>query len=311
MIPDLSQLQMLESLLRERSLTRTAAQLGMTQPTVSRTLARLRLHFGDPLFVRAGQRMEPTARALELAEPVAAVLAAARQLQGGSAAFDPALAERAFGLYMVDGAIVHVLPRLLAGLSQRAPGIRLRSVNCDPHSLERQMEQGQIDLAIGRFPDLVNNIHQRTLWCEGYATLMRRDHPCALGMDREAFIANRHVLISMDHTNHQYTAVTRTLEAVLPASHVLCHVPSFTVAAHIVLHTDALAIMPRMLADGLARDLGLAVADSPLDLPRLELALYWHERCHRDPANQWLRQFARSALVADLDAAPAGCQGGA
>ena len=309
MIPDLSQLLILDSLLREGSLTRTAELLGMTQPTVSRALARLRRHFGDPLFVRTGQRMLATARALELAGPIAAVLDAARQLEGGPAAFDPLRAKRSFGLYMVDGAVVNILPQLLDGLARMengAAGLQLRSVHIDPGSLEGQLERGHIDLAIGRFPQLINNIRQRKLWDDEYACLMRPGHPCASKLDREAFLTHRHVLIEMEDTSHHNVAITRKLETLLEPSRILCHVPSFTSAAHIALHTDAIATIPLRLALPLARDLGLVLARLPIDLPPLQLALYWHERSHRDPANAWLREFVRTTLADGEDAAPAG-----
>jgi DNA-binding transcriptional LysR family regulator len=268
----------------------------MSQPTVSRILARLRQHFGDPLFVRAGQRMQPTARALELAEPLAAVLAGVRQMQAGSAAFDHASSERCFRLYMVDGAIVHMLPRLLGVMAESAPKLAIRTVQCDPAELEQQLEHGKIDLALGSFPHLMNNIHQRPLSVENYATVMRRGHPCARTLDRASFAAQRHVLVTMGDVNHEYAAAGRILDAMLPASAVLCHVPSFTAAAHIVLHTDALATLPLRLAHSLADDLGLEAVETPVSLPPLQLAMYWHERSHRDPANRWLRNVVRGLL---------------
>jgi DNA-binding transcriptional LysR family regulator len=302
MIPDLAQLQVLDTLLRELSLTRTADLLGMSQPTVSRILARLRAHFGDPLFVRAGQRMHPTARALELAEPLAAVLAGVRQLQAGSAAFEPATSERCFRFYMVDGAMVHVLPRVLHAIEQTAPNVRIRTVQCDPRELEKQLEQGRIDLALGSFPRLLNNIHQRPFGVETYATIMRRGHPGVRTLDRQSFCSQRHVLVSMADADHEYAAAGSILEALLPASAVLCHVPSLTAAAHIVLHTDAIATVPRRLAHALADDLGLDLVDTPVALPALPLAMYWHERSHRDPASRWLRGLVRRELA---EAAPA------
>jgi DNA-binding transcriptional LysR family regulator len=299
MMLDLMQLQVLDSLLREPSLTRTADLLGMSQPTVSRILARLRQHFGDPLFVRAGQGMQPTARALELAEPLAAVLAGVRQLQAGSAAFEPATSERSFRLYMVDGGVIHVLPRVLNAMQGIAPRVGIRTVQCDPQELEQQLEHGKIDLALGSFPHLLNNIHQRPLWTESYATVMRRDHPCVRTLDRASFAAQRHVLVAMGDVNHQYVAAGRILDALLPSSAVLCHVPSFTAAAHIVLHTDAVATLPLRLAHCLADDLDLEAVETPVALPPLQLAMYWHERCHRDPANRWLRSVVRTVLGDD------------
>jgi len=300
-IPDLSQLLILDSLLREGSLTRTAELLGMSQPTVSRALARLRSHFDDPLFVRTGQRMVATTRALELAGPIAAVLDAARELDSGPAVFDPLTAHRSFGLYMVDGAVVNILPRLLAGLARLedgASGLQLRSVHIDPGAIEAQLERGHIDLAIGRFPQLVNNIRRRKLWTDEYACVMRAGHPCASQLDRDAYLTHRHVLIEMEQTSQHNGIVTRKLESLLAPSRILCHVPSYTSAAHIALHTDAIATIPLRLARPLARDLGLVLARLPIDLPPVQLALYWHERSHRDPANVWLRAFVRSTLTA-------------
>jgi DNA-binding transcriptional LysR family regulator len=295
---DLLQLQVLDSLLREGSLTRTADQLGLAQPTVSRVLARLRRHFGDPLFVRAGQRMEPTARALELSEPLAAVLAGVRSMEGGSANFDPGKDERCFRLYMVDGGVVHVLPRLLRGLGDAAPHVSVRSVQCDPRELEGQLEQGRIDLVLGSFPQLANHIHKRPLWLERYATVMRAGHPCATGLDHATFVRQRHVLVALGDTHHEYGVAARALADLLPPAAILCHVPGFTAAAHIVRHTDALATLPRRLAHALAADLDLRVVDTPLALPTLQLSLYWHERTHRDAANAWLRERVRQVLGA-------------
>jgi DNA-binding transcriptional LysR family regulator len=300
-IPDLSQLLILDSLLREGSLTRTAELLGMSQPAVSRALARLRTHFDDPLFVRTGQRMVATTRALALAGPIAAVLDAARELDSGPAVFDPLTAQRSFGLYMVDGAVVNILPQLLAGLARLedgASGLQLRSVHIDPGAIEAQLERGHIDLAIGRFPQLVNNIRRRKLWTDEYACVMRAGHPCAGQLDRDAYLTHRHVLIEMEQTSQHNGAVTRKLETLLAPSRILCHVPSYTSAAHIALHTDAIATIPLRLARPLARDLGLVLARLPIDLPPVHLALYWHERSHRDPASVWLRAFVRSTLTA-------------
>jgi DNA-binding transcriptional LysR family regulator len=273
----------------------------MSQPAVSRALARLRTHFDDPLFVRTGQRMVATTRALALAGPIAAVLDAARELDSGPAVFDPLTAQRSFGLYMVDGAVVNILPQLLAGLARLedgASGLQLRSVHIDPGAIEAQLERGNIDLAIGRFPQLVNNIRRRKLWTDEYACVMRAGHPCAGQLDRDAYLTHRHVLIEMEQTSQHNGAVTRKLETLLAPSRILCHVPSYTSAAHIALHTDAIATIPLRLARPLARDLGLVLARLPIDLPPVHLALYWHERSHRDPASVWLRAFVRYTLTA-------------
>src|SRR4051812_15479756 len=103
---DLHHLKILHVLLAERSLTRAAVSLDLTQPAISKTLARLRTYFGDPLFVRVGMRMEPTPKAMELAEPVKAILDRMRDLKSGHETFAPATSERTFSLFMIDAAVV-------------------------------------------------------------------------------------------------------------------------------------------------------------------------------------------------------------
>jgi DNA-binding transcriptional LysR family regulator len=147
------------------------------------------------------------------------------------------------------------------------------------------------------------NIRQRPLYVENYATVVRGGHPCARTLDRAGIVAQRHVLVTMGDVNHQYAAAGRILDALLPASAVLCHVPSFTAAAHIVLHTDAMATLPLRLVHSLADDLGLEAVETPVSLPPLQLAMYWHERSHRDPANRWLRSIVRGLLGDDPGAA--------
>jgi len=137
---DLHHLRVLEILLSERSLTRAAKVLDVTQPALSKTLARLRRYFDDPLFVRVSHRMQPTPKALALAKPVAEVLEQMRALRGEHAVFDPRVSTRTFQFCVVDAGVIKLLPPLLNRVTVEAPNVRLRVVQLDGEHLESWLE---------------------------------------------------------------------------------------------------------------------------------------------------------------------------
>ncbi|MCY1218113.1 PCP degradation transcriptional activation protein [compost metagenome] len=304
----LNHLLVLDVLLSERSLTKAARVLNLTQPALSKTLARLRHHFGDPLFVRVGLRMEPTPKAMELGEPVRDILQSVRALRSDHASFDPRTSQRSFRFFLLDAGASQMLPPLLSRLAEEAPGILVQAVNADATHLDLWLENGLVDLAIGSFPTLTQSIRRQLLWHETYGAVVRKDHPrlAQLG-ERGAFTAEKHVLVSAVGTGHEHLSVERAIEAGVPHTNIVCRVPSFATAALIARHSDAVAILPLTLARALCADLDLAVVAPPLSLPGMDIAQHWHDRVHREPGNQWIRAlvhrlFARHDAVADAGA---------
>jgi len=295
---DLHHLQIFDVLLTERSLTRSARVLNLTQPALSKTLARLRTYFGDPLFVRVSLRMEPTPKALELAEPVRAILERMRTLRSDHAAFDPKASDRRFSLFMVDAAVVQFLPPLLNFLQAEAPRVHVQAIHCDVQHLDLWLESGLVDFAIRSFPTLTHGIRRHPLWVETYAAVVRKDHP-RLGSapSLEAFVNEKHALVSAKGTGHEHSAAERMLEAAIPPANIVCRVPMFAAAAHIARHSEVVATLPRTLAEAMARDMDLQLITVPVELPHMELAQYWHDRYHRDPGNQWFRTIFRNLFV--------------
>jgi DNA-binding transcriptional LysR family regulator len=307
---DLHHLQIFDVLLVERNLTRCARALNMTQPALSKTLARLRVYFGDPLFVRVALRMEPTPKALELAQPVRAILDSMRALRSDHAAFDPLTSERRFSFFMVDAAVVQMLPPLLEALRVEAPKVHVQAVPCDVHHLDHWLESGLVDLAIGSFPSLTQGIRRHPLWTERYVSVFRKGHPRLQAASfaegptdaaLQGFVAEQHALVAAAGTGHEYASAERALEAVLPPDHIVCRVPTFAAAAHIARNSDIVATVPRTLGLALARDLDLEAVEPPLSMPQMELAQYWHDRFHRDPGSQWLRSVFRRLFLRDAD----------
>jgi len=287
---DLRQLRAFEMLLRERNLTRAAAVLGVAQPALSKTLAKLRRYFGDPLFVRAGHRMEPTAKALELKLAVHSLLDDATMLRARHSPFDPSTSTRTFTFSVVDSGLVRLLPPLLAYFEEHAPGVRLRIVPIDLEDLEAALETGQLDFAMGSFPSKSKRIRRQTLWSVGYVSVARRGHP-RLGAKPSlaAFAAERHVFVSTAGTSHAHQLVDRALERVIPAERIVCRVPTFMAGAFVAARTNAIATLPSGIAAELAEALHLTVFNTPTRLPRIDVSQHWHERFHREPGSQWIR----------------------
>ncbi len=287
---DLRQLRAFEVLLRERNLTRAATVLGVAQPALSKTLAKLRHYFADPLFVRAGHRMEPTAKALELADAVHALLDDVTMLRARHRPFDPKTSTRTFSFSVIDSGLVRLLPGLLAHLETHAPGVRLRVAPLEFEELEASLEAGRLDFAMGSFRSRSKRIRRQTLWSVNYVSVVRRDHPRLDGKPSlAAFEAERHVLVSTAGTGHEHQLVERALERVLAPQQIVCRVPTFFAAAYAASRADVVATLPAGIATELSGPLGLRAFATPTRLPKIDVAQHWHERFHREPGNRWIR----------------------
>lgn len=149
---DLHALRVLDVLFRERSITRAADALHTQQPALSKTLARLRVYFNDPLFVRVALHMEPTAKALELEKPVRALLDGFQRLRSEQSQFDASRSTREFRVFTLDAGVIVLLPPVIKTLLGSAPNVRLRAAQVGLQNLHTSLEAGEIDLAIGEFP---------------------------------------------------------------------------------------------------------------------------------------------------------------
>jgi DNA-binding transcriptional LysR family regulator len=277
-------------LLREHSLTRAARELDLTQPALSKTLAQLRRYFDDPLFVRAGFRMEPTPRARQLQTSVRAVLDRAASLRSESVLFEPRTSHRTFNFCVVDAGLLKLLPPLVERLMTEAPNVRLRVLQPEAPHFERWLESGKLDFAMGSFPSMPKGIRRQRLWVERYVSVARSGHPrLRPEPTMRAFATEKHVLVSIAGSGHAHQVMQRALEAVIPRENVVCQIPLFIGAAVLAKHTDAIATLPLSVATVLAEDLDLQIIKPPIKLPSIDIFQYWHERFHRDPGNQWIR----------------------
>jgi DNA-binding transcriptional LysR family regulator len=287
----LRDLRLLQVMLRECSVTRAAQVLETTQPEVSKRLAYLRRQFGDQLLVRNGHAMQPTTKALEITPQLKRLLETADVLQADTQVFDPATSDREFGLLVSDVGMVRFLPPLLERMADAAPRARLRAVPLGSWQIESRLESGEADLALGAFPRAASHLRRQKLYSDGYVSVARKDHPRLREMRSPAgFGAQRHILIIASEIGHAaHSQAERAISASIAPSNMLLRVPSFLAGAIVAAQTDGVATLPANLAASVAAPLGLVAFKTPLALPRIEIAQYWHERFHRDAAHRWLR----------------------
>jgi DNA-binding transcriptional LysR family regulator len=288
---DLNLIVALDALLAERSVTRAAARVGITQSAMSHALARLRSLTGDELLARGRDGMVPTLRAEALAAPVRRGLDEIARALAPPEAFDPATAKRRIVVGTTDYGELVLLPRVVARLAKEAPGIDLRVLTL-PRELSETLMTGTVDLAITplRPADERPDIYGRRLFDDRFVCVVRKHHPLVgKKLTLARFAAASHALIAPRGT--EGGVVDDALARLGLRRRVAVAVPHFLIAPHLVANTDLILTLAGRVADVLARPLGLSVLTPPPEL-RLEgftMSAVWHERTHDDAAQRWLR----------------------
>jgi DNA-binding transcriptional LysR family regulator len=279
----------LDALLTERSVTRAAAKLGVTQSAVSHGLRKLRDHFGDELLVRSPQGFVLTSRAERLADAVRRSLELLEQADE-DAPFEPGEARRSFTIVMADFVALVLLTPLLERVEKEAPNVEIVVRHLTAES-ERALETGAVDLLIANSRSTPAGCFRQKLAEDSWVTLLREGHPTLRGgtsIDLARFIAMRHVLVAPRGTGRG--PVDEALEAVGETRRIAVRVPQLSLAAFIVARTDLVTTAIASAARAAAKNLPITLVEPPLDLPRQTWVQLWHERSQRDSGHAWLRR---------------------
>ena len=299
---DLNLLKAFEALLRERSVTRAAVTIGVSQPAMSHSLTRLRHLFGDELFVRLPHGMEPTPKAQEIGMLVEVALDRIRRALDLQHGFDPATTRRSFTATIAEYAEVALIDQLTRRMALAAPEADLRLMPLDLTATPEQLDTGGITLAIGHFRDHAPRFARRMIYRERLCALVHRRHPVLMQpMTAEHYVAWPHVVMSP--SGKAIRAIDPHLSARGLKRRVAATVGTYLALVPILRASEMIATVPSITAATLAELSG--------DLIRIELpftqfvdvSMIWHVKTEADPAERWFRD-----LVADT-ARPLGDHG--
>jgi DNA-binding transcriptional LysR family regulator len=296
---DLALAPTLETLMRERSVTRTARVLGRSQPAISRELAALRRQLGDPLFVRTSSGLMLTPRAEALAAELPQALEQLHSVMRGTT-FDPAVATGTFTISMSDYEAALLLPHLLRELSERAPRVRIAIIYRNRPLIEAALNGGDVGLAIGRFDGAGPLLHHQLLFDDELVLIAGRGRH-----DPERLSSLDYVLglpfarISPSNAGDVRGDVDTRLDELGKGRFVQLSVPHFAVLPTLIANTQCVAFVPARLVSAMGNTQLIDIYDLPLAVDRFEISMLWHQRTHRDAASVWIRRlFAEAALCA-------------
>ncbi len=276
------------ALMEERSVTRAAERLGMTQPALSNALARLRTTLQDQLFVRTRYGIQPTPIALALAPVIADALARIDDAVLGQQDFDPAASERRLTIAPNGYAEFVLAPAIAARLGEVAPGIRLRLTPYGNDLIETGVTSGITALVLGRILDPPDNLVVQHLMDDGFACVVRAHHPTVGdNLSRERFAGLKHVNVLPP--GRLRAGLFEALDRQDLRRDVAVSVSSFLAVPEVIAVTDYCATLPRLICQRLADDPRLRVVPAPVDLGTFPVEMAWHVRYRHDPAHRWLR----------------------
>jgi DNA-binding transcriptional LysR family regulator len=296
---DLNLLVLFEAVLAERHVGRTAQRLSLTPSAVSHGLSRLRRLLNDPLFLRTPKGVVPTARALELAEPVSDVLARSRRLIASAAPFEPARSARRFTIGMPDAVSAVLLQPLLAAMRRTAPLIDLSVRYLHRDTALAELEARTIDVAIAPLDEVPARFASRELYENDMVLALRARHPFVQAPTLARYCDLDHVVISL--TGETRTLIDDLLAARGLSRRIALTVPNFMLALAIIGDTDLVGALPRGFIAMHGPRFGVTGVEMPLPMRSFSLRAVAPKVAMMDAGVAW--------LFAQLEAAARAAQG--
>ena len=283
---DLNLLVAFDALMVERNVTRAARSIGLSQPAMSNALARLRTVFSDPLLVRTANGMQPTLRALELTDAVRGALKQVQRVFDQQPTFEPSLARQNFIIRMGDMNEFIFLPRIIAELRRRAPGITLEIKYLSPEHTTDALESDGVELALSTGLNHNASVQSKSLLADETVLVLRKGHPFIAARNKAVeFLTLAHIRVA------QSPADTRFLDDYLmrqkKTRDVVLTLPHWLAAAAVVAQTDLVTVVSARMARNLDRQ--LRTLPLPFGPQRFDWTLYWHRRYETQTAHRWLR----------------------
>ncbi|MDX2263786.1 MAG: LysR substrate-binding domain-containing protein [Hyphomicrobiales bacterium] len=280
----------LDALLIDASVTKAAERLGRSPSAISHALANLREVFDDELFVRAGQRLAPTAKALAIAPTIHVIVTGIESLLRPAAPFDAATQERAFSVLCRETSEFTLLQPLRTRLKTAAPGVMVTGSALEPESWMEKLRLGQAQFAVveAMAEEGSGEFHWRALFEDEWSTIAPKSHPLAAKKaDGHAFASERHIVIAPPPKLHDPLKATLAANALAAAE--VTWASSLFSGVFLALETNAPVTLPDSVAKAVMKHLPLKPVRHDLRTLRNSVYLVWHRSNDRDECHAWLR----------------------
>ncbi|SMF51846.1 transcriptional regulator, LysR family [Alteromonadaceae bacterium Bs31] len=308
---DLNLMVALNVLLREKSVTRAAEFLGITQPAMSNALKRLRQLFDDPLLVRTSEGMKPTERAQELAPHVRDLLIQVEQVVQPVTEFKPDKSEHFYRIAVSDYGESSLMPLVIEALQEQAPHIAL-DIMAPSDVSSHDIEQGFVDFVINRFDELPQSFYKTLLWRDNFTCLFSADNPIAENFNFETYMKAQHVWVSKTGMGvgvgvnpddvQRLGWVDGALNSIGEKRHIAVFSRHYQAAMQMAEASELIVTLPTKVAKIQKNNPKLIFAAPPFVIPPLELTMAWSPLLHFNPAHQWLRRMVAEIAHQHADA---------
>jgi len=285
---DLNLLVLFDALFQHRSVSIAAQKLCLSQSAFSHGIARLRERLNDPLFVRVNNTMEPTPRAVELADYLSSAFPLLERGLNTPSDFDPLTSEMTFKLIATDYTEFCLLPKLLQHFEKIAPNVTLKVLPANHISPNEHLENNDINFVLGfnHHTFKSSTIEHFTWLNEGYCTISRKSHPALNGsLTLENFLTLSHLLIAP--WGEKQGIVDLTLAKNKMSRKIAIQLPSLLVAPHIIEKTDHLLTLPKLAAKQISQYVAIDIYEPPIDIPFYQLNVYWHKINANKASQKW------------------------
>ncbi len=297
---DLNLLRVFDEVMTQKSLTRAAANLALTQPAVSNAMRRLKDLLGDELIQRRGQSLVATPMALDLWPQVRKMLKEFEQaLSPGK--FDASQTEASFVMAMADATAAELMPAMVAILEEDAPNVTIRCVPLSTRDPRQLLMNETADIAVGYFPSALAELNSmlkfepdiefefERLFDGHYVCVMRKDHPLAhQELDLDVFCQARHLMVSF--SGRSFGAVDHALTTLGRKRRVVLIVNQFFTAGQVVAHSNLLTVLPKHFLSVTGTFDQLKIVELPFELPKVHIDMLWRKRLRQPQAHAWLRE---------------------
>lgn len=297
---DLNLLVYLNVLLEEKSVSRAANKLALTQPTVSAALKRLREYFSDPLLVRTSGGMQPTEKALALKPQISEFIRLSESITQSDSHFDPTSATHTFKILTNDYIESCLLFPFIASSASSYPNLSYNITSPGDTQLT-ELQEGSVDLAINRFKQAPTSFHQKRLWRDNFRVICHQDNPFATSPTLESYLSQPHIWvsrsgitsenrISKDSHPNKLGELDEALWQLEKRRNIQVFTRHFQAQKLIEQSSTLLLSIPNRLATSSFQTDNLVTLPLPFQMVPQEISMVWSPIKHYDPAHTWLRQ---------------------